>query len=389
MKKAMFLGLLALLFLSIPHPSQARDPLKGQDYRNMYGYQYGFLESPAPDAVVSGIGFISGWRCGGTNIRVNIVGRQFDGHQSLPVSLGVSRADTHRLCNGHDKSGFIMQFNWNNLDAGEHEVVAYDEGKEFARHTFTVGHSGKEFWKGLAFDLEVPDFPREGDTGLFVWNESTQHLELAEVYPREEPPLFEPTDLTPLEFLLERSQWTIEVPDAEEWQIISAQRHPTRTQGDLLIPAPARIEFFQYIRGATPWREYPAVPSPTVEIVGWVQGWTFSGGVRKPGLPHILELGGVLDVLPAQTALELGVLDDRYALVIPVERLANTVPGGHPKKKDFCYVLVFNLVRRTADGGMETRAYMTTTDRTPRSTQYASQCVAPYTPLKSTRLIIR
>ena len=52
---------------------------------------------------------------------------------------------------------------------------------EFARTTFTVGSTGEEFLKGVTVSIDVPNFPAPGETGRFVWNESTQHLELREV----------------------------------------------------------------------------------------------------------------------------------------------------------------------------------------------------------------
>ena len=39
-------------------------------------------------------------------------------------------------------------WNWGNLGDGEHEAVAYDNGVEFSRSTFTVGSTGEEFLQG-------------------------------------------------------------------------------------------------------------------------------------------------------------------------------------------------------------------------------------------------
>ena len=47
-----------------------------------------FLESPAPAAVVSGIGFISGWKCDASNITVTI-----DDGEHLPVAMFQERSD--------------------------------------------------------------------------------------------------------------------------------------------------------------------------------------------------------------------------------------------------------------------------------------------------------
>ena len=150
----------------------------------------GFLESPASQAVVSGIGFLSGWRCDAQDITVRI-----DDGPPLDMAMGISREDTRAACHGLIDNGFISQINWNSLSAGTHTAVAYDNGIEFARNTFTVGTTGEEFLKGVTVSVDVPNFPVPGETGRFVWNESTQHLELAEVSSntQEPAPTPEPT----------------------------------------------------------------------------------------------------------------------------------------------------------------------------------------------------
>ena len=133
------------------------------------------LESPANGANLSGIGFISGWKCDAGNITVRI-----DGGEPLTVATRQPRADTRSSCNGID-NGFITQMNWAFLSDGEHTAVAYDNGVEFARSTFTVTTTGEEFLKGAMASVTISNFPAPEATATFVWNESTQHLELAHV----------------------------------------------------------------------------------------------------------------------------------------------------------------------------------------------------------------
>ena len=64
-----------------------------------------FLESPAQDAVVSGIGFIAGWKCNASHITVTI-----DGGEHISVAMGQSRGDLRPVC-GSIKHGFIVQIN--------------------------------------------------------------------------------------------------------------------------------------------------------------------------------------------------------------------------------------------------------------------------------------
>lgn len=71
-----------------------------------------FLESPAPQAVVSGIGFISGWKCDAGNITVRI-----DGGEPIAVAMDQPRADTQSIC-GTPNNGFIQQINWEHVGGG-------------------------------------------------------------------------------------------------------------------------------------------------------------------------------------------------------------------------------------------------------------------------------
>ena len=132
------------------------------------------LESPAQGAIVSGLGFISGWKCNAKKITV-----QVGGFTHRPVAMGQPRADTRRAC-GTENNGFILQYNWNLLGDGTHFVRAYDDGVEFARATFRIGTTGEEWLEDVEAEVVVPDFPAPGENGRFVWNESTQHLELVE-----------------------------------------------------------------------------------------------------------------------------------------------------------------------------------------------------------------
>ena len=152
----------------------------------------GTLESPASGATVSGLGFLSGWKCGTEDITIRI-----DGGAPIAVAMDIPRADTRAICGREINNGFIIQTNWNWLGEGTHTAVAYDNGIEFARSTFTVGTTGEEFLKGVTVAVDVPNFPAPGETGRFIWNESTQHLELAEVLSDTSEPDPAPPPTTP------------------------------------------------------------------------------------------------------------------------------------------------------------------------------------------------
>ena len=133
------------------------------------------LESPARGALLSGLGFISGWKCNARRITVRIN----DG-AAMSVAMNQARADTRSACGGATNNGFIAQMNWALLGDGEHQIVAYDNGVKFASATFEVVTFDEEFVKGATGSWNMRNFPNQGDTATFEWNESTQHMELSD-----------------------------------------------------------------------------------------------------------------------------------------------------------------------------------------------------------------
>ena len=142
------------------------------------------LDVPSNGDTLSGIGIIHGWKCeaeGAITIR-------FDAGSPIPATYGFPRGDTSPTCGGDDgDNGFYAFFNWAILGDGEHTAVAYDDGVPFAQATFTVVTTGEEFLSGVEAQCTIPDFPAPGEEARFVWNESTQHLELATVSDLSEP----------------------------------------------------------------------------------------------------------------------------------------------------------------------------------------------------------
>ncbi len=141
------------------------------------------LESPADGGTVSGIGVISGWKC---DAEGDITAR-IDSGDHISLAVQQPRADTRPVC-GTDDNGFITQINWNLLTDGPHTVGVYDDGVEFDRSTFSVVNFGQEFVEGVSRECTIEDFPATGETATFEWNESTQHLELAEITGAPEDP---------------------------------------------------------------------------------------------------------------------------------------------------------------------------------------------------------
>ena len=140
------------------------------------------LEIPGNGTTVSGIGVISGWKCEAEgDITVS-----FDEGDPIPLVYGSDRGDTSGVC-GDANNGFVAIWNWGLLSDGEHTAVVYDNDMEFARSTFSVVNFGQEFVEATR-ECTIEDFPAPGETATFAWNESTQHLELADIMGAPEDP---------------------------------------------------------------------------------------------------------------------------------------------------------------------------------------------------------
>ena len=101
--------------------------------------------------------------------------------------MGFRGAILPSVCGDDGNNGFFSFFNWAILGDGAHTAVAYDNGVEFARSTFTVVTTGEEFVVGARARVRVPDFPSPGEITWFTWNQSTQHLEMQRVLGGIEP----------------------------------------------------------------------------------------------------------------------------------------------------------------------------------------------------------
>ena len=136
------------------------------------------LETPGNGDNLSGIGVIRGWKCESVGDITVVI----DGGAPIPMAYGNERGDTQSVC-GDRLNGFVSIINWGELDDGEHSAVAYDNGVEFARSTFTVVRASEDsgYLPDVTAECTVPDFPDVGTNARFEWNTGTQHLELAEV----------------------------------------------------------------------------------------------------------------------------------------------------------------------------------------------------------------
>lgn len=144
------------------------------------------LDVPSTGDRLSGIGIIHGWKC----TQDGEITITFNDGDPIPATYGSPRGDTRAACGDAGNNGFHALWNWALLGDGEHTAVAYDNGVEFARSTFTVTTTGEEFLIGAQAQVLVEDFPAPGETTQLEWNQSTQHFELVNI---TEPDVLEST----------------------------------------------------------------------------------------------------------------------------------------------------------------------------------------------------
>ena len=142
----------------------------------------GQLENPPDGSVQSGIGIFSGWYCDAEKIELVI-----DGRPAKEAAYGTKRNDTIKQCGDAD-NGFGLLWSYNLFGEGEHTVVAYADGVEFDRATFTVEYVQQDkLTQGdvqESAELLLPDYDKEV---RIEWRESTQNFTITEVLDTEVP----------------------------------------------------------------------------------------------------------------------------------------------------------------------------------------------------------
>lgn len=139
----------------------------------------GVIESPS--AFVSGIGFISGWKCNTNDIELWIMSKSGarEGVLKLNPAQNMPRSGTAGVCLGEENNGWIIQVNWNEL-IGYDMVVARDNGEPFDSRSFTIGHTGLPFINDKGgTEVEVVDFPSPDMAITLTWSTATQHFEVS------------------------------------------------------------------------------------------------------------------------------------------------------------------------------------------------------------------
>jgi hypothetical protein len=136
----------------------------------------GNLGIPGPGSIQSGIGIVSGWKCTSDGLTA-----RFDGGDQLPISYGTPRGDTRGLCDDPEKenTAFVLQWNYSNLEDGEHLLEILDDGEVWRAVIFEVQRvAGSRFLRGVERCAGLEDFPYTGDVQFTQWQQSSQSFVL-------------------------------------------------------------------------------------------------------------------------------------------------------------------------------------------------------------------
>jgi hypothetical protein len=135
------------------------------------GQTKGNLENPAQGSYMSGIYLFSGWACDAELIEIVI-----DGGSGLKAAYGTGRGDTESVC-GDSDNGFGLLWNFENLEPGTHEAVAFADGVEIGRTEFTTTQiiSGG-FLTGATGETVLSGFPEAGREVSLKWDQAAQNF---------------------------------------------------------------------------------------------------------------------------------------------------------------------------------------------------------------------
>lgn len=129
------------------------------------------LEIPQRGSVQSGISIVSGWVCDADRVEV-----AFDGGELIETAYGTTRQDTVDAC-GDDDNGFSLLWAYQLLGPGKHEVVAYADGVEFGRNSFSVTDiSNGGFLREVFAQTRIQGFPDLAHDILLEWQQANQNF---------------------------------------------------------------------------------------------------------------------------------------------------------------------------------------------------------------------
>ena len=123
---------------------------------------------------MSGIYLFSGWACDAELIEIVV-----DGGSGVKAAYGTSRGDTESVC-GDSDNGFGLLWNFELYEPGTHEAVAFADGVEIGRKTFTTTRiNSGEFLRDAAGNTSLNGFPEAGREVSLKWDQSAQNFLIA------------------------------------------------------------------------------------------------------------------------------------------------------------------------------------------------------------------
>ena len=138
------------------------------------GQTKGNLENPARDSYMSGIYLFSGWACDAELIEIVV-----DGGSGVKAAYGTSRGDTESVC-GDTDNGFGLLWNFELFEPGTHEAVAFADGVEIGRKTFTTTRKAwGEFLRDATGETVLSGFPEAGREVSLKWDQAAQNFLMA------------------------------------------------------------------------------------------------------------------------------------------------------------------------------------------------------------------
>ncbi len=173
-----------------------RSPTAFGTYRLYTRFIAGAIEQPRPITVQNGLGMVAGWLCSEDPVVLEIDGLPYHpAPMPAPVPPPLPRVvgsggsglppravDPDELCDD-TATGFGLPVNWNLLGDGQHTLIAYLDGIEFARTLVEVATLGEEFVHDAHGTCSVPDFPLPDHSVSLVWQEAGQHFALSDGQP--------------------------------------------------------------------------------------------------------------------------------------------------------------------------------------------------------------
>jgi hypothetical protein len=202
---------------------------------NTFAQTQGALENPSQGSTTSGIYMFSGWACDAELVEIVI-----NGGSGIKAAYGTSRGDTQSIC-GDSDNGFGLLFNMANLGTGEHTAVAFADGLEIGRSTFSAQRlSTGEFLAGAqGFSIE-PNFPTVGREVWLNWVQSAQNFLIAAEMDTPDPldvsggwysdALDTGAVITTSRFYVEREDILIMVAYEGGWEMYSGYLQGTQAQ---------------------------------------------------------------------------------------------------------------------------------------------------------------